>query len=184
MATERVASHAMYFGSTPKTSQIWQGSVCGTMLASHTCCGHRKSIPVWVSGTNWSTSTMRVSLKRYSLRGGVPSMATVSPLTLIVEFSSNHPPDLIPSLEDHPCLRQQRKVTFRKSDVQSSSTLGRHFQFPKTFYVTHSSTSKDNRTDPPPPLQDESHDLITQCINFLLILKNCNNILQKVSICS
>lgn len=42
----------------------------------------------------------------------------------------------------HPWLNMQKKVTFLGSDFHACSMLGRHFQFPKTFHVTHPSTRK------------------------------------------
>lgn len=39
-----------------------------------------------------------------------------------------------------PWLNNQKKVTFLRSDFHAGSMLGRHFRFPKTFHVTHTST--------------------------------------------
>lgn len=73
--------------------------------------------------------------------------AVVEPLT-IAWFSSNQ---FVPPLPfffffvAHPWLNQ-KKVTFLRSDFHACSMLGRHFQFPKTFHVTHPSTQKTANT--------------------------------------
>lgn len=113
----------------------------------HTCCGHQKSFPVCLSNTPLVPLHHEGAFKTICLLGCSFMGCSCTIDYCIILVKSVCSPLLLPFLA-HPWLNNQKKVTFLRSDFHACSMLGRHFQFPKTFHVTHPSTQKTANTLP------------------------------------
>lgn len=113
----------------------------------HTCREHQKSFQVCLTNTPLVPLHHEGAFKMICLLGCSFMGCSCSTDYCIFLFKSvcyppspharTHPPFFFLA---HPWLNNQKKVTFLRSDFHACSMLGRHFQFPKTFHVTHPST--------------------------------------------
>lgn len=110
-------------------------------LPLHTCRALRRSSQVCLSDTPLAPHHHEGAFKTICLLGEFFHGLLLQRRLLYDSPRINSP--LPPSLfffKAHPWLNNQKKVTFLRSDFHACSMLGRHFRFPKTFHVTHSST--------------------------------------------
>lgn len=128
-----------------KTWQIWLGTAVEPCWLFHTCSGHQKSFPVFLTNTPLVPLHHEGAFKTICLLGCSFMGRSCTTDYCIILFKSVCFPPPAPVLA-HPWLNNQKKVTFLRSDFHSSFMLGRHFQFPKTFHVTHPSTWKTTNT--------------------------------------
>lgn len=111
-------------------------------LPLHTCRALRRSSQVCLSDTPLAPHHHEGAFKTICLLGEFFHGLLLQRRLLYYSLRINSPlpPSLFFFFKAHPWLNNQKKVTFLRSDFHACSMLGRHFRFPKTFHVTHSST--------------------------------------------